>query len=110
MLETSVAPRLVPTEAVTAPVKVGVSVAVALCAGEVGEAEMDAVAGATTVTVVEADLLASSREVAVMVAVPAVAGAVQTPVLLSIVPELADQAMPSVAPLLAVVEKVGGCC
>lgn len=105
-LAMSEAPRLVPMDAVTAPVKVGVSVDVSLCAGEMGEAEMDAVAAATTVTVVEADLLESSLEVAVMIAVPAVGGAVQTPVLGSIEPAVADQEMPFVTPFAAVVLKV----
>ena len=60
----------------------------------------------TTVTVVVAVLATSSVEVAVMVTVPAVAGAVQAPVLALMLPPVADQVMPLVAPLEAVALKV----
>ena len=61
----------------------------------------------TTVTVVLAVLLASSAEVAVMVAVPAAAGAVQTPPLV-IAPDVAVQVTPLVAPPVTVLPKVVG--
>ena len=54
---------------------------------------------------VVADLVPSSFDVAVIVTLPAVAGAVQTPVLLFIVPRLADHVIPPVAPPLVVVLK-----
>ena len=60
----------------------------------------------TTLTAVVAVLLLSSLDVAVMVTLPAVAGAVQTPVLAFMVPALADQLMLLVTPPVAVVENV----
>ena len=65
-----------------------------------------ATGSAITVTVVVADLVASSVEVAVMVTVPATAGAVQAPVPGVMVPALADQVMPLVTPPVAVAPKV----
>ena len=53
-----------------------------------------------------ADLVVSSFEVAVIVIVPAVPGAVQPPVLAFIVPALAVHEMPLVTPPVAVVVKV----
>ena len=61
----------------------------------------------TTVTVVLAVFLASSTEVAVMVALPAVAGAVQTPPLV-MAPAVVDQVTPLVAPPVTVLLKVVG--
>ena len=57
-------------------------------------------------TVVVAVLVASSADLAVMVTVAAVAGAVQAPDAASMVPALADQVMPLVAPPVAVALKV----
>ena len=82
------------------------SATVAPYSGLVVETASDAVGRATTVTVVEADLLVSSLEVAVMTTLPGVAGAVQAPVLALIVPPVADQVSPLVRPPVAVVEKV----
>jgi|SRR5690242_1499851 len=67
---------------------------------------IESVESGTTVTFVVADLLLSSFDVAVIVTLPARAGAVHVPVLGLIVPPLADHAMPSVTPPLAVAEKV----
>lgn len=61
---------------------------------------------AATVTLVLADLLASSAEVAVMVTVWAVAGAVQAPVAGFMVPALADQVRVLLTPPVAVAENV----
>ena len=61
---------------------------------------------ATVVTEVLADLLLSSVEVAVMVAEPAVAGAVQAPVLALMVPAVAVQVRALVMPPVAVALKV----
>ena len=70
-------------------------------------AEMTGVAGgATTVTVVVLDLVGSSTEVAVMVTVPAEAGAVQAPVEALMLPALADQVRLLVAPPVAVALKM----
>ena len=95
-----------PTEAETALLKVGVRLIVAPWGGPVDEAEIEVVQARTTLTVVVAVLLLSSLDVAVMVILPAVAGAVQTPVLAFMVPALADQLMLLVTPPVAVVEKV----
>ena len=57
-------------------------------------------------TVVLADLEASSLDVAVMVTVPAAAGAVQAPVVGFMVPALAVQVRPLEAPPVAVALKV----
>ena len=60
-------------------------------------------AASTTLTMVAAVLLPSSFEAAVMVTLPAMAGALQTPVLALIVPAAADHVIPLVAPPVAVV-------
>jgi len=104
--ETSLAPCAVPTAAETAFEKVGVRLTVAPYSGVVVDALIDAVAASTTVTVVVAVLLLSSFAVAVMVTLPAVAGAVHAPVPAFIAPALADHVMPLVTPPVAVVVKV----
>ena len=62
--------------AVLALVNVGFRLTVAPCKGFVEEAVMEAVAADTTLTTVLTDLLGSSCEVAVMVTLPGVSGAV----------------------------------
>ena len=104
--ETSLAPAVVPTIAVTVPANTGLTVAVAPKRGDDVEAVMLAVAAAATLTVAETDFEVSSREVAVMVAVPAAAGAVQAPVFASMVPAVAVQVRAFVAPPVAVAVKV----
>jgi hypothetical protein len=59
-----------------------------------------------TFTAVVAVLLLSSLDVAVMVTLPAVPGAVHTPLPVFIVPALADHVTLLVTPPVAVVEKV----
>ena len=71
-----------------------------------GAVRTGVVGAATTAMVVLADLAGSSTEVAVMVTVWAVTGAVQTPVLATMVPALAVQARVFVAPPVAVALKV----
>jgi hypothetical protein len=105
-LEMSLPPCEVPTEAETALAKVGVKLTVAPYSGEVVEALMDDVAAKTTVTTVVADFVPSSFDVAVMVTLPAVAGAVHVPVLALITPPLAVQLIPLVTPPMAVVVNV----
>ena len=70
------------------------------------EALIEAVGASTTVTVVVAFLLASSFDVAVIVTLPAVPGAVHAPVLPLIAPPLAVQATVPKFPPLVVVLKV----
>jgi hypothetical protein len=72
----------------------------------VEDAASEAVAASTTVADVVADLVLSSTDVAVMVTLPAVAGAVHAPVAAFIVPALADHVMLLVTPPVAVVVKV----
>ena len=67
---------------------------------------MGVAGAATTVTDVVANLVGSAREVAVIVTVPAAAGAVHTPVLATMVPALAVQVRPFVTPPVAVSVKV----
>jgi hypothetical protein len=106
VVEMSLPPCVVPTDAETAFVNVGVRLTVAPNSGEVVEAVIDAVDASTTFTMVVADLVASSFDVAVIVTLPAVPGAVHTPVLTLIAPPLAVQLIPLVFPPLAVVLKV----
>ena len=105
-LEILLPPCDVPISAETALVNVGVRFTVAPYSGVVVEAEMDVVTAKTTITVVEADLVPSSFDVPVIVTLPAVAGAVHAPVLAFMVPALAVQLMPFVAPPEAVVPNV----
>jgi hypothetical protein len=104
--ETSFPPCVVPTEAETAFAKVGVRLTVAPRKGVVEEAEIEEVLARTTLTLVVAVFAGLSCDVAVMVTLPAVAGAVQAPVLAFMAPALADQLMLLVTPPVAVVEKV----
>ena len=104
--ERSVPPLVVPTDAVTAFENVGVTVTVAPKSGLVVEGVIIAVAAATTLTVVDALFEESSREVAVIVTVPAVAGAIQAPVPASMVPAVAVQVRPLVTPPVAVAVNV----
>src|SRR5690348_4324404 len=104
--EISFPPCVVPTEAETAFAKVGVRLTVAPRNGVVEDAEIEAVLASTTLTVVVAVLPLSSLDVAVMVTLPAVAGAVQAPVAAFIDPALADQVTLLVTPPVAVVAKV----
>ena len=104
--EISFPPCVVPTEAETAFAKVGVRLTVAPRRGVVEEAVIEAVLTRATVTVVVTVFAGLSCDVAVIVALPAVAGAVQAPVLEFMVPALADQVMPLVTPPVAVVLKV----
>lgn len=94
----SLPPSVVPIVAVAAFAKVGVSSIVAPYRGVVVLALSDAVEVKTTSTTVLADFDASSCDVAVMVTFPAVSGAVHWPVAASIVPALAVQVIPLVAP------------
>ena len=103
--EMSEAPAVVPMTAVCALLKVGTMVSVAPKSGVWVAAEMEAVGAATTLTVVVTDLVLSSAAVAVMVAEPAVAGAVQTPAEV-MVPAVALQVMLLVRPPVAVALKV----
>ena len=105
-LEISLPPCVVPTLAEVALANVGVRFTVAPNCGVVDDAVIDEDADNTTFTAVVAVLLLSSVEVAVMVTLPAVPGAVQVPVLEFIVPALADQLIPLVTPPVAVVAKV----
>jgi hypothetical protein len=105
-LEISLPPCVVPTLAEVALANVGVRFTVAPNSGVVDDAVIVEVAANTTFTTVVAVLLVSSVEVAVMVTLPAVPGAVQVPVLEFIVPALADQLIPLVTPPVAVVAKV----
>jgi hypothetical protein len=105
-LDTSLPPWVVPTDAETEFVKVGVRLTLAPYSGVVVDALIDEVTARTTVTVVVAVLLLSSFAVAVMVTLPAVAGAVHAPVAAVIVPALADHVMALVTPPVAVVVKV----
>src|SRR5689334_25388293 len=89
-LEMSLPPCVVPTEAETALLNVGVRLIVAPYKGLVEEAVIDALAAATTLTRVVAVLPLSSFDVAVMVTLPALPGAVHAPVPAFIVPALAD--------------------
>jgi hypothetical protein len=105
-LEISLPPCVVPTLAEVVLANVGVRFTVAPNSGVVDDAVIVEVAANTTFTTVVAVLLVSSVEVAVMVTLPAVPGAVQVPVLEFIVPALADQLIPLVTPPVAVVAKV----
>ena len=105
-LEMSLPPCVVPTEAETALAKVGVKLTLAPYSGVSDEAAIEATGADVAIAVVVADLLPSSIDVAAMVTFPATAGAVQVPLAAFIVPALADQAMPLVAPPVAVVLNV----
>ena len=105
-LEISLPPCVVPTEAEVALAKLGVRFTVAPYNGLVEDALIEEVVARTTFTVVLAVFVASSCDVAVMVTLPAVPGAVHVPVLALIVPALADHVMPLVAPPVAVILKV----
>ena len=105
-LEISLPPCVVPTAAETALANVGVRLIVAPYEGLVEEAVIDALGAATTFTRVVADFVLSSFEVAVIVRLPAVPGAVQAPVAALMEPELADHEMPLVTLPVAVVVKV----
>lgn len=73
---------------------------------EAGAVRTGVAGSAITVAVVLAERLGSSAEVAVMSTDPALAGAVQAPVALFMVPALADQRSPLVAPPVAEAVKV----
>ena len=103
--EISLPPRDVPIVALAALVKVGVRVTVAPNAGAVLLARMEALTWPTTLTIVLDDFVVSSAEVDVMVTLPTVAGAVQTPAEV-MVPALAVHVRWFVAPPLAVVLKL----
>jgi len=105
-LEMSLPPCAVPTEAETVFANVGVKLTLAPYSGVSDEAAIEATGADVTTAVVVADLLPSSLDVAVMVTLPATAGAVQVPLAPFIAPALADQAIPLVAPPVAVVLNV----
>ena len=89
------------------PEKVGVRVTAELYGGTVRLATRVAATGAaTTVTVVDADLVGSSLDVAVMVTAWAVLGASQEPLEGVMVPALELQVIPPVAPPVTGAEKV----
>lgn len=104
--ERSFPPCVVPIVAEAAPVNVGVRSTVAPYRGFVEEALIEAVAVAITSVTVEALLLLSSFEVAVIVTLPGAAGAVHAPVLAFMEPALAVHVIPLVTPPVEVVENV----
>jgi hypothetical protein len=105
-LEMSLPPCEVPTEAEAVLANVGVRFTGAPYSGVLVEALIDDVAAKTTVTMVVVDFVPSSFDVAVMVTLPAVPGAVHAPVLALITPPVAVQVIPLVAPPVTVVVKV----
>jgi hypothetical protein len=102
-LEMSLLPCVVPTEAEAVLANIGVRSTVAPCSGLVGKARIESVTAETTVAVVVANLLGSSLDVAVIVTLPGLAGAVQAPVFGFITPALADHVRALVTPPVAVV-------
>ena len=103
-LEISLPPCVVPTDAENALLNVGVRLTVAPNSGLLEDAVMEEVVASTTFTVVVAVFAELSWDVAVMVTLPVVLGAVH--VLAFHVPALADQLMLFVTPPVAVVVNV----